>query len=557
MKKLIVSLLCVCCSLGAFAQKWLSKARKAVCTVTVYDKDGKMMNTGNCFFIDEKGTALSDYALFKGAYSADVVNGKGDKYKVDFILGASELYDVVKFHVATGKDKMEFLTPGTAVVNEKVYLMPYATQNTKTCATGTVKEVSKVDSLYHYYTFALPASAKQVSCPVMNEQGNVVGLMQRFKDTPADICYGLDTRYEAKLLVGAMSVNDYNLNDIHIRKALPSTPTEAEVFLMMKQPSVTPAEYLELVNQYIAQFPEDMNGYLRRATYYINEKKYAEAEQDMQTYADLNPQKDDAHYNIGRLLYNLCLYRPDAKYKDWTMDKALAETNEAYSMKTNPVYLSQKGDILFAQKKYKEAYDCFIGVTKTPLRSAASFFSASRCLQMAGDSISRIMALQDSAVNCFTKPYPNEAAPYILNRALMRSSIGQYRPAVEDFNEYEHIMAGNVNDEFYYNRSVAEMQCRMYQQAIDDIVEALERNKNVLAYRVQEASLYVLANEIDKALAAAKAAVALDAKSADAYRLLGYCQAKKGLKSEALTNLNKAKELGDTNAEKIIKEYLK
>lgn len=560
MKRIIWGMICLLvCTTFARAQKWVNKAKRAVFSVVVYDKADKILNTGNGFFIDDKGTAVSDFGLFKGAYSASVVDEKGKKYPVDLILGASDLYDMVKFHVNLSGDKNAFLTVAQtpAKVNEKVYLMPYVTQSSTTCTTGTVSQVSAVDSLYSYYTFNMTPSSKQVSCPVMNEAGEVVAVMQQFKDTKEGTCYGLDPRYADKLFIGPMSINDYNLNAIYIRKALPAKPEEAEVFIMMKQGTATTEEYQELMNQFIAQFPDNASGYLRRATFYLNEKKYAECEEDLKKYQDLNPNKDDTHYNIGRLIYSKSVYQPQETYKDWTLDKALSETNEAYSIKPNPLYLVQKGDILYAQKKYHEAYDNFIAVTKTPLRSAEQFLSASRCLQMAGDSIPRIMALQDSAVNCFTKPYPNEAAPYIFNRAEMRSAIGQYRPAVEDYNEFEHIVAANVNDEFYYKRASAEVQCRMYQQALDDITKAISKRGDVAAYYTLLASVYIIANDMDNALSAAKKAVSLDDKSGEAHRYLGYCLMKKGQKTEALSQLNKAKELGDPTADTIIQKYLK
>lgn len=560
MKRIFLAVVCLLVYTTVInAQKWVNKAKKAVFSVQVYDKDNNIMNTGNGFFINNDGTAVSDFSLFKGAYSASIVDEKGKKYPVDFIMGASDLYDMVKFHVNLSGDKNTSLVISRtqAKDGEKVYLMPYPTQNSTTCTTGTVSQVSPVDSLYAYYTFSMSPNSKQVSCPVMNEAGEVIAMMQQFKDTKAGTCYGLDPGYADKLVISPLSVSDFNLNAIHIRKALPAKPDDAEVYIMMKQSSASAEEYGSLLDQYISQFPDNAGGYLRRATYYLNDKKYPECEQDLKKYLDLNPNKDDAHYNIGRLIYNKSVYQEKESYKDWNLDKALLETNEAYNIKPNPLYLVQKGDILFAQKKYKDAYDNFIAVTKTPLRSAAQFFSASRCLQLAGDSVSRIMALQDSAVNCFKKPYPNEAAPYIFNRAEMRTAIGEYRQAVEDYNDFEHIVAGNVTDQFYYKRASAEMSCNMYQQALDDITDAIQKNPDVAAYYTLQSSVYIIAKDTDNALKAAQKAVALDDKSGEAYRYLGYCQSQKGQNTEALKNLNKAKELGDPVADKLIQKMNK
>ena len=40
-------------------------------------------------------------------------------------------------------------------------------------------------------------------------------------------------------------------------------------------------------------------------------------------------------------------------------------------------------------------------------------------------------------VNCFTKPYTRDAAPYILARATKLDNMKKYREAVNDYNDYE------------------------------------------------------------------------------------------------------------------------
>ena len=62
--------------------KWVNKARKAVFSVITYNKENKILNTGNGFYIDENGTAISDYTLFKGAERAVVVTADGKELPV-------------------------------------------------------------------------------------------------------------------------------------------------------------------------------------------------------------------------------------------------------------------------------------------------------------------------------------------------------------------------------------------------------------------------------------------------------------------------------------------
>ena len=93
--------------------KWVEKAKRAVFSVITYDKNDKMLNTGNGFFVSEDGLALSDYSLFKGAERAVIVTAEGKQMPVSLILGADDMYDVIKFRVAITEKKVPSLVVAT------------------------------------------------------------------------------------------------------------------------------------------------------------------------------------------------------------------------------------------------------------------------------------------------------------------------------------------------------------------------------------------------------------------------------------------------------------
>ena len=130
----------------AQAPKWVEKAKRAVFSVVTYDKNDKILNTGNGFFVTEDGIALSDYSLFKGAERAVIVNFEGKQMPVNAILGADDMYDVIKFRVAITEKKVPALVIATTApaVGAEVYLLPYSTQKDRTCTSGKVQKVTKV-----------------------------------------------------------------------------------------------------------------------------------------------------------------------------------------------------------------------------------------------------------------------------------------------------------------------------------------------------------------------------------------------------------------------------
>ena len=175
MKKiLILPLLLFFLIQGSMAQtpKWVEKAKRAVFSVVTYDKNDKMLNTGNGFFVSEDGLALSDYTLFKGAERAVVITSEGKQMPVSLILGANDMYDVIKFRVAITEKKVPALIVAKTApaVGADAWMLPYSTQKSIACVTGKVKEVSKVAGEYHYYTLGMQMKDKMVSCPVMNAE---------------------------------------------------------------------------------------------------------------------------------------------------------------------------------------------------------------------------------------------------------------------------------------------------------------------------------------------------------------------------------------------------
>ena len=565
-KTLLLIVACGMSFLTGFSQelpKWASKARKAVFSVITYNKDNQILNTGNGFYIDEEGTAVSDYTLFKGADHAVIVTADGKELPVEYIMGANDMYDVIKFKTEFDK-KAEALQPAsqTAAIGETVYLLPYSTQKSAEGQNGTIARIDTIANNSFYYTLNMQTTDKTVSCPVMNANGEVLGLIQKNADPESKESYAIGVTYASSLSINALSINDLALKSIGIKKGLPEDESQALVYLYMAASTLDRDSYLNLLNDFIAKYPESQEGYLRRATCYMNfgdDTHNALATEDMNKMLDLSKQKDDAHYNIAKLIYSYQLNKGDKPtYADWTFDRALNEINEAIQIAQQPIYYQVQGDIYFAMQKYPEAFASYEAVNRSPLASAASFYAAAKTKELIeGASKKEAIALMDSAVAKYNPPYGKEAAPYLYERARMKAEDNQFREAVVDYNLFHDAMMGQVSSDFYFIREQAEMQCRMYQQAINDINKAIEMEPKNVEYWVEKGSVHLRVNQPDDAMKALNKAIELDAKNAAAYRMLGYCQVQQGKKKEGMANLEKAVELGDTVAKNLIEKYKK
>lgn len=550
---------------GSMAQtpKWVEKAKRAVFSVVTYDKNDKILNTGNGFFVSEDGLALSDYSLFKGAERAVIITADGKQMPVSLILGADDMYDVVKFRVAiVGKKVPSLLVAGTApAAGSSAWMLPYSTQKSIACVSGKVKKVDDIAGDYHYYTLDMPMKDKMVSCPVMNEAGEVFGIAQKsFGMDTATTCYASGASFAMSQHISALSLGDAALKNIGIRKGLPDTEDQALVYLYMASSSSSSEDYERLLGDFIAKFPDNADGYLRRANFYVVKAKedasfFDKAAQDMEAAQKVAKKKDDVLYNIAKLIYAYQLEKPEKTYNDWTFETALNQIRQAMELNPLPVYVQLEGDILFAMQDYAGALAAYEQVNRSNLASPATFFSAAKTKELMKAESGEILALMDSCVARCPQPVTASYAPYLLERATMRVNAGQARQAMLDYDGYFKAVNGQVNDLFYYYREQAALKARQYQRALDDIAKAVELNPNDLTYQAEQAAVNLRVGRYDTAMKLLQAIIQTNPKYAEAYRLLGLCHIQLKQKEEACKNFNKAKELGDLNVDALIEKY--
>ena len=568
MKKiLILPLLLFFLIQGSMAQtpKWVEKAKRAVFSVVTYDKNDKMLNTGNGFFVSEDGMALSDYTLFKGAERAVIITSEGKQMPVSLILGANDMYDVIKFRVAITEKKVPALTVAQTApaVGAEAWMLPYSTQKSIACISGKVKDVSKVAGEYHYYTLSMQMKDKMVSCPVMNADGQVFGIAQKSSGVDTvTTCYAAGAAFAMSQKISALSLGDAALKNIGIRKGLPETEDQALVYLFMAASSLSGDDYEKLLDDFIRQFPTNSDGYLRRANYYAAKGKddqtwYDKAVADFNQALKVAQKKDDVYYNIGKLMYAYQLSKPEKTYKDWTYDTALQNVRQAIAIDPLPIYIQMEGDILFAQQDYAGALAAYEKVNASNIASPATFFSAAKTKELAKGDPKEVVALMDSCIARCPQPITADFAPYLLERAQMNMNADQPRNAMLDYDAYHTAVKGEVNDVFYYYREQAALKARQFQRALDDIVKAIEMNPTDLTYQAEHAVVNLRVGRYEEAIQILNNILKADPKYAEAYRLLGLCQIQLKKTDEACGNFKKAKELGDPNVDELITKYCK
>ena len=83
----------------------------------------------------------------------------------------------------------------------------------------------------------------------------------------------------------------------------------------------------------------------------------------------------------------------------------------------------------------------------------------------------------------------------------------------------------------------------------------MQMNPQEILYYAEKASLEVRVGMYDQAIATAQECIQIDPNNSDGYLFLGLAQCLKGQKTEGIANLQKARELGDEQAEGLIEKY--
>ena len=517
--------------LSLFSQSWASKEVKSMLTLKTFSADGSLLSSSTGFFVGSNGEAISTFAPFKGAQRAIIIDAQGKEYAVEQMLGANETYDVAKF-VTAARKTTPLPIAASANNGSDIWLMPYTVNKQPTCISGKINSAETFQDTYQYYTLAINIEESHVTCPILNNDGAVVGIVQPSAGGQKGVAYAVSARFANDLKITGLSINDPILRQTAIPIALPDDAKDAILTLFLASSTLNKTQFTQLINRFIQKFPNLPDGYINRARLAVSEGNFQAAEDDMQQAVKVGTTSDDVHYQYADIIYQKDLYQNDK------------------------VYLQQQAQIRFAQGKYAEAYSLYEQLTHTEMRSADIFFAASQCKGRLGDTNAQL-ALVDSAVNQFSRPYVKTAAPYLMARAQLLSDLGKFRLAVNDYNEYETLMTAQLEAPFYYNRSIAETGGHLFQQALNDINKAIEMAPSEPMYRAEKASLQVRVGQHKEAIETAQQLIKLSPELSDGYLFLGLAQCLTNQKAEGARNLNKAKELGNEQAQTLIDKYAK
>ena len=324
------------------AQSWSSKAAKSVFTLKTFGADGHLTGSAIGFFISEEGDAVSSFTPFIGAVRAVVIDASGKELPVEHMLGANEMYDVAKFRV-TGKklQPLQVVSGGMPLLSEgvggtPVWLLPYSVSK-PAAVSGQIAKAETFQESYAYYTVRMQMPENTVGCPLLNANGEVLGIMQQPARQGDTLSYAISAAFVADMKITGLSLNDASLRKTGIPMAMPDGKEDALLMMYMAGSTLDSLRYQHVVDDFIAKFPKEEEGYINRAQLAFNGNRFADAARDMEKAISVSSPKDNAHYAYARMIYQKELFKSSIPFEEWSLDKAVEEANEAIQALATPV----------------------------------------------------------------------------------------------------------------------------------------------------------------------------------------------------------------------------
>jgi len=545
---------------------------KAVVSITTKDKLGNPLMTGTGFFINGNGTILSNLHIFENAKSATISIFNKEQFEIDTILISSKEYDIIKFTIQNPERiKFKYLVfkNQTPQKGEDIFTIGNPMGLESTVSKGIISNIRTIENLGNLYQITAPISAGSSGSPVMNMNGEVIGIATFQFTSGQNLNFAIDVD-----LVNKINQNDAIFSEINAKKVL---PPQQEIAWQTLDSIWIPDEKLPYINEYINKYPNDFRGYLLRARmfsgnsfviYYFIEDKYKREIYDKSS---------------GQIRFNL---DSNGKFvtdsieslgRSKVYQRSIPDYNKAILLKpTEPLIYFQRGtSILFYCKENS------IPISGWSYQSAVSDLLKCNGLKDPKDQQNRFYYLGlaylelsqfKNAVNAFNQAVSiknvltdssyNEHEIYFERAKIKFDHLADTIGAIADLNKAISLTKSisyyqgenNVPDDYLAKRAEIKYSQKEYDDALEDLIKVNKKTgflgkegRSSYTHYFESFLLLKLDGDMDIALESINQAIKWDDNIDSYYKTRSEVYIQKEDYSNALKDLNKAMELDPSN----------
>jgi hypothetical protein len=167
-----------------FSQNRLSQlvqnSKPSVFSIITYDKKSNPMAYGTGFFIDAKGTGITNYHVLAGANSAQIKTLDGNHYQINNIISESEKMDIIKFSIGNEANRIFpylKLCQSQPIEAEDVFVIGNPKELEYSVSNGIISSIRNIEDLGRIVQTTAPISSGNSGSPLINMKGEVLGVI--------------------------------------------------------------------------------------------------------------------------------------------------------------------------------------------------------------------------------------------------------------------------------------------------------------------------------------------------------------------------------------------
>lgn len=198
----------------------VAKKEKAIFAVYTYDEYGSPSGMGTGFFIDGKGTGITNFHVLDGASKAIIKLSDNSNYDITKILASNQEADLVRFSIDNPTNKsFSYLTLSQTVPlkGQKIFVIGNPEGLQSSVSEGIVSSIRELEGFGNIIQITAPISPGSSGSPIMTMEGNVVAVATfQFKEGQ-NLNFGIESDKIKDLLEKTNSKSISNLsNDLVI-----------------------------------------------------------------------------------------------------------------------------------------------------------------------------------------------------------------------------------------------------------------------------------------------------------------------------------------------------
>lgn len=158
------------------AKEVYARASGSMVEIAVYDQNGSMFSLGSGFFIDEKGTIITNYHVMEGAYSAKASLYNGEIYDITGVIDYSQELDIAAVSCDIPTSMPLIASDRVISSGDTIYTLGSSLGETDTFTNGIVSNPARVVDGEKFIQITAPISHGNSGGPLINEFGEVIGI---------------------------------------------------------------------------------------------------------------------------------------------------------------------------------------------------------------------------------------------------------------------------------------------------------------------------------------------------------------------------------------------